>query len=65
VISVLRREADENYTLLGYYTAFSGNSLPTFLNKVKVAFLYNRLHYLADVKGKVTPLQARSGPEGG
>jgi hypothetical protein len=31
VISSFRREVDENFTLLGYYAASSGNSLPTGL----------------------------------
>jgi hypothetical protein len=30
LISDFRREVDENFTLLGYYAANSGNSLPTF-----------------------------------
>ena len=30
------READENCALLGYYTASSGNSLPTFRDKLPV-----------------------------
>jgi len=30
VISGFRREVTENCTLLGYYAASSGNSLPTF-----------------------------------
>jgi hypothetical protein len=29
-ISGFRREVDENYALLGYYAASSGNSLPMF-----------------------------------
>jgi hypothetical protein len=32
-ISGFRHEADENCALLGYYTAYSGNSLPTFREK--------------------------------
>jgi len=34
-ISGFRHEADENCALLGYYTAYSGNSLPTFREKVQ------------------------------
>jgi len=30
LISVFRRAVDENCALLGYYTASSGNALPTF-----------------------------------
>jgi hypothetical protein len=32
----LSREADENCSLLGYYAASSGNSLPTFRNNLSV-----------------------------
>jgi hypothetical protein len=38
IISDLRREVDENCTLLGYYAASSGNSLPTFRYKLSVPF---------------------------
>jgi hypothetical protein len=34
VISVFRREVDENSSLLGYYAASSGNLLPTFLDNI-------------------------------
>ena len=34
-ISGFRREADENCALLGYYTTYSGNALPTFLEKIQ------------------------------
>jgi len=34
VISVFDRVVDENYALLGYYSACSGNSLPKFREKV-------------------------------
>jgi len=30
------REVDENYTLLGYYSASSGNFLPTFRDNLLV-----------------------------
>jgi hypothetical protein len=36
VISVFRREIDENCALLGYYAASSGNSLPTFRDNISV-----------------------------
>jgi len=36
VISGFRREVDENFTLLGYYAANSGNFLPTFRDKLSV-----------------------------
>jgi hypothetical protein len=36
VISGSRREVDEKCVLLGYYAASSGNSLPTFRDKVSV-----------------------------
>ena len=34
MILVFRREVDENCVLLGYYAASSGNSLPTFRDKL-------------------------------
>jgi hypothetical protein len=34
VISVFRREVDENSSLLGYYAASSGNLLPTFRDNI-------------------------------
>jgi len=34
VISGFRREVNENYTLLRYYTGSSGNFLPTFRNNL-------------------------------
>jgi hypothetical protein len=36
LISGLRREADDNCALLGYYAASSGNFLPTFLDNLPV-----------------------------
>ena len=36
MISVFRREADENYDLLGYYAASSGNFLPKSREKLLV-----------------------------
>jgi hypothetical protein len=36
VISGFRREVDENYTLLRYYAASSGNFLPTFRDHISV-----------------------------
>jgi len=33
MISGFRREGDENYALLGYYAASSGNSLLTFQDR--------------------------------
>jgi hypothetical protein len=36
VISAFRPEVDENYALLRYYAATSGNFLPTFRNKLSV-----------------------------
>ena len=36
VILGCRRERDENCVLLGYYTASSGNSLPTFRDNLSV-----------------------------
>jgi len=36
VISVFRREVAENYTLLGYYAAGSGNFLLTFRDNLSV-----------------------------
>jgi hypothetical protein len=38
ITSGFRREVDENCTLLGYYTARSGNSLPTFRDNPSVPF---------------------------
>jgi hypothetical protein len=35
-ISVFRREVNENFPLLGYHTASSGNPLPTFRDKVSI-----------------------------
>ena len=35
-ISGLRREVDEICALLGYYAAYSDNSLPTFRDKLSV-----------------------------
>jgi len=35
-ISGFRREADENYALLGYYTAFNVNYSPTFRDILSV-----------------------------
>ena len=35
-ISGFRREVQENCVLLGYYTASSGNSLPTFRDNLSV-----------------------------
>jgi len=32
------REVDENFSLLGYYAASSGNSLPTFRNNLSVPY---------------------------
>ena len=37
-ISGLRREVDETCALLGYYAAYSGNSLPTFRANISVIF---------------------------
>ena len=34
----LRREVDEICTLLGYYAAYSSNSLPTYLGNLSVPF---------------------------
>jgi len=36
VISGLRREVDKTCALLGYYTAYSVNSLPTFRDNILV-----------------------------
>jgi len=36
VISGFRHEVDEFYSLLGYYAASSGNSLPTFRDNLQV-----------------------------
>jgi hypothetical protein len=36
VISAFRREVEENYTLLGYYAASSGNFLLTFRDNLSV-----------------------------
>ena len=36
MIPSLRREVDENYALLGFYAARSGNSLPTFRDNLSV-----------------------------
>jgi hypothetical protein len=36
VISGFRREVQENYILLGYYAAGSGNFLPTFRDNLSV-----------------------------
>ena len=36
MISGFRRKVDENYALLGYYAASSGNSLPTFRDNLWV-----------------------------
>jgi hypothetical protein len=33
------READENCAVMGYFTASSGNSLPTFRNKLLLGLL--------------------------
>jgi len=38
MISGFRREVDENCTLLGYYTARSGNSVQTFRSNIAVTF---------------------------
>jgi hypothetical protein len=34
--SVIRREANKNFPLLGYHTASSGNFLPTFRDKLSI-----------------------------
>jgi hypothetical protein len=36
VILVFRREGNENYALLGYYAASSGDFLPTFRDNLSV-----------------------------
>jgi hypothetical protein len=36
VISGFRHEVDGRYNLLGYYAAYSGNSLPTFRDNLSV-----------------------------
>ena len=37
VISGFRHEVEEHYTLLGYYAAYCGNSLPTFRDNLSVS----------------------------
>jgi len=36
MVSNFRREVDENYTVMGYYAASSGKSLPTFWDNLSV-----------------------------
>jgi len=38
VISIFRREVDENCTVLVYYAASIGNSLPTFQNSLSLPY---------------------------
>ena len=44
VISDFRREVDENCAVLGYYTASSGDYLPTFRDNLSVRNYYYSLH---------------------
>jgi len=37
MISGFRRDLDEICTLLGYYTAYSGNNLPTFRDNLSTS----------------------------
>ena len=46
--SGFRREVDKNYTLLRYYVASSGNSLPTFRDNLSVPFSRVRILDLED-----------------
>jgi hypothetical protein len=39
LISGFRREVDENYALMGYYAASSGNFVPTFRDNLLVLLL--------------------------
>jgi hypothetical protein len=63
------READENCALLGYYTASSGNSLPTFRDKLPAHFqgstildTYQRFGMTYQSHFQVIPL--KMGPKG-
>jgi hypothetical protein len=52
MISGFRREVDGNCALLGYYTAYSGNFLPTFRDNLSVR---SRIDMLFRNVGKKLP----------
>ena len=51
VISSFRREVDDDCVLLGYYTAISGNNLPTF--RVHQSPIFRFLSYLTLKMGQI------------
>jgi len=53
-ISGLRREADENYALLGYYAVCSVNYLPTFRNNLSVPSSMVKNPWILTLEGTTT-----------